>query len=170
MSRTQSNPNSIRNLRYWSKGESGNPGGRPRGFVSAIRRQTKDGQELVHFAVRVLRDEQAEMRDRCWACGFLADRGFGRPTQSVALDLHEPMIPVAEIEKAARFVREKLDLYAGDGQGRPIVATSRQSESTVPENGRPDGGDPSRPVVPDATDSPKSRLLRELLGNGDPNV
>jgi hypothetical protein len=156
MSRTQ-NPRSIQNLRYWSKGESGNPGGRPRGFVSEIRRQTKNGFELVSFALRVLRNEEAEMRDRAWACTYLTDRGFGKPTQAVELDLHEPTVPVRVIEEAAAFVRKKLDLYAEDGQ-------RGQSESTITENTRMNSGDQNRPV---AFESPAQQMRRELLG--DPN-
>jgi hypothetical protein len=64
-------------------GKSGNPGGQPRGLVTEIRHQTKDGHELVTFALRVLRNEKAEMRDRCWACTYLTDRGFGKPVQAI---------------------------------------------------------------------------------------
>jgi Family of unknown function (DUF5681) len=158
MSRTQ-NPRSLQNLRRWPKGESGNPGGRPRGFVTEIRRQTKNGFELVTFALRVLRNEEAEMRDRAWACTYLTDRGFGKPMQSLEVD-GPPMVPAFVLEDATKLFDERmhrLQAHAGDGH-------LQQSESTVPENGRPDGGDSTRPVVPDSTDSPKSRLLRELLG------
>lgn len=67
--------------RPFPKGVSGNPGGRPRGFVHAIREATNDGDELVQFMLSVLRGEVAgtRLRDRVEAATWLADRGFGRP-------------------------------------------------------------------------------------------
>jgi hypothetical protein len=158
MGRTQTHPNSIRNLRSWSKGESGNPGGRPRGFVTEIRRQTKNGFELVSFALRVLRNEEAEMRDRAWACTYLTDRGFGKPTQAVELE-GPAMIPASVLDDAAQLFdtrMQRLQAAAGDGQARP-------SESTVTQNPRMNSGDQHRPV-----DYPTmAQLRRELLGETD---
>jgi hypothetical protein len=158
MGRTQ-NPNSIRNLRSWAKGESGNPGGRPRGFVTEIRRQTKNGFELVTFALRVLRNEEAEMRDRAWACTYLTDRGFGKPTQ--ALELEGPaMIPAAVLEDAATLFDTRMQRLqaaaAGDGQARP-------SERTVTQNPRMNSGEQTRPVAYPTM----AQLRRELLGETD---
>jgi len=69
------------------KGQSGNPGGRPRGLVRAIRDQTREGDELVAFVMRVFRGEVegVRLRDRLEAATWLADRGFGKPTQGVEL-------------------------------------------------------------------------------------
>jgi hypothetical protein len=73
--------------RPFPKGHSGNPGGRPKGIVSAIRAQTCEGEELVAFVVRVFRGEVdgVRLRDRLEAATWLADRGFGKPTQGVEL-------------------------------------------------------------------------------------
>ena len=65
-------------------GRSGNPGGRPRGLVSTIREQTNDGEELAVFVLEVLRNKQARLTDRIAAATWLADRGFGRPSQTIA--------------------------------------------------------------------------------------
>jgi hypothetical protein len=55
--------------------------------VRAIREQTRDGDELVAFVVRVFRGEVegVKLRDRLEAATWLADRGFGKPTQGVEL-------------------------------------------------------------------------------------
>jgi len=73
--------------RPFPKGQSGNPGGRPRGLVRAIRDQTEEGDELVAFVMRVFRGEVegVRLRDRLEAATWLADRGFGKPTQGVEL-------------------------------------------------------------------------------------
>jgi Family of unknown function (DUF5681) len=163
MSRTQ-NPRSLENLRQWPKGESGNPGGRPRGFVTEIRRQTKNGFELVSFALRVLRNEEAEMRDRAWACTYLTDRGFGKPTQSLELD-GPAMVPAFVVDDAATLFDDRmhrLQAAAGDGHLGP-------SEGTVPENPRMTSGDPPRPVDYPATAQDQGSLHERLdrLMRGD---
>lgn len=78
--------------RGFQPGHSGNPGGRPRGFVAAIRDATNDGEELVTFVLKVFRGEsigtgkgaqRPRLADRLAAATWLADRGFGRPIQAV---------------------------------------------------------------------------------------
>ena len=66
-------------------GQSGNPGGRPKGLAARIRAQTNDGDDLVDLALSVLRDKEAGYRVRLEAATWLADRGFGRPVQETKL-------------------------------------------------------------------------------------
>lgn len=88
-------------LRF-GEGQPRNLGGRPKGLMQAVRAQTKDGKELVNFALDVLRgkslgkfkrklfDQETEVevfpetRDRLEALKWLSDRGFGKPVQEVA--------------------------------------------------------------------------------------
>ena len=64
-------------------GNTANPGGRPKGFGALIRAETRDGAELVAFALEVLRGQRrAPMRLRLQALAWLADRGWGSVTQS----------------------------------------------------------------------------------------
>jgi len=67
--------------RPFPKGVSGNPGGRPRGLVSRIRAETRDGEELLEFMVSVFRDEHAARRDRIEAAKWLG-RPWGKPQRS----------------------------------------------------------------------------------------
>ena len=59
----------------------------PLDHLDAIREQTCDGDDLVAFVVRVFRGEVegVRLRDRLEAATWLADRGFGKPTQGVEL-------------------------------------------------------------------------------------
>ncbi len=85
------------NLRPFKKGISGNPSGRPKSFGESIRRLTRDGEELVQLALKVLRgklsvkmfdkegnphDAEPSIKERLEAMKWLADRGWGK-----ALDL-----------------------------------------------------------------------------------
>ena len=87
--------------RPFQPGQSGNPGGRPRGLVAAIRAQTRDGEELVRFMLAVLRGRVpgSRLRDRMAAAEWLADRGFGRPVQAVgvAMDAMDDRTPLEVI-------------------------------------------------------------------------
>ena len=78
--------------RPFQPGQSGNPGGRPRGPVAAIRARTRDGEELVGFMLDVLRGRMpgTHLRDRMAAAEWLADRGFGRPVQAVGVAMTSP--------------------------------------------------------------------------------
>ena len=60
-------------------GESGNPGGRPKGLARRVREAVgRDGERLVTFHVEVMEDTEQKMADRLAAARWLAERGFGR--------------------------------------------------------------------------------------------
>jgi hypothetical protein len=71
-------------------------------LVRAIRDQTREGDELVAFVMRVFRGEieGVRLRDRLEAATWLADRGFGKPTQGVELAGKdgEPLLSLALVQ------------------------------------------------------------------------
>src|SRR3989304_9341963 len=69
----------------WRKGQSGNPGGQPKGLLTLIRSETKDGKEIAAYMLRVLRGQRegAKASDEIEAVKWLADRGWGRPAQTI---------------------------------------------------------------------------------------
>jgi hypothetical protein len=83
---------SAAHLIPWAKGQSGNPGGRPKGFAHRIQKTCgKDGRKLVKgwTAIAFGTDDDVKavfgevlkrtVEDRHKAMIELANRGFGRP-------------------------------------------------------------------------------------------
>jgi hypothetical protein len=64
-------------------GQSGNPSGRPKDILGPIvKKKTKDGVELVDRVLEIFRssgDDEIVIKAATW----LADRGWGKPAQSV---------------------------------------------------------------------------------------
>lgn len=97
-------------------GNSGNPGGRPVGLSGLIREATDEGSELVEFMLGLFRGEHGEdMRTRAVAATWLADRGFGKPTITPAVDddCQRCIATDAEMAKGSEEMRAKIDLMIG---------------------------------------------------------
>jgi hypothetical protein len=76
--------------RPFTRGVSGNPGGRPRAALDVqelARQHTPD-------AIKALVDALSSPRERVSAAVALLDRGWGRPTQHVAGDAEGPPVAV----------------------------------------------------------------------------
>ena len=79
----------------WLPGQTGNPGGRPKGLAEKVRGATRDGESLVRFFLavsagkvpdehgRAIKGKTVELRERIEAHKWLADRGYGKAVQPV---------------------------------------------------------------------------------------
>ena len=70
--------------RPFSKGVSGNPGGRPKvlGDVQELAREKSP--EAIETLSNIMRDEKAPPAARVAAANALLDRGYGKPTQPIS--------------------------------------------------------------------------------------
>lgn len=68
----------------WTKGISGNPGGKPKDTLGAFLREKKNLPEEIYNAVYPLLKSKSE-KVRIQACEFLRDTRDGKPPQSVEL-------------------------------------------------------------------------------------
>ena len=90
-------------------GISGNPGGRPKGLARRVRDLVgDDGTMIADYLVSVLRDDRERTRDRLEACRFLADRGWGKPTQAIAVEVGT-LVPELDPEFFANLSAQELD-------------------------------------------------------------
>jgi len=69
----------------WAKGQSGNPGGRPR-ILEAVRDIARESTTLAIETLRTIAaDNDAPHAARVSAASALLDRGWGRPMQGHAV-------------------------------------------------------------------------------------
>ena len=77
---TQNNPRPVpAQLTPWKPGQSGNPGGRPRGLSTYIREKTLEGHQLVDFLYNVMSGGEkvfCKMSDRLKAVEMLLGYGL----------------------------------------------------------------------------------------------
>ncbi len=76
----------------FAPGSSGNTSGRPRGAAGVARKileQTREGDELVEWALEVWRDTKRTHTERAAMHAWLADRALGRPSGNDSLTLRQ---------------------------------------------------------------------------------
>jgi uncharacterized protein (UPF0147 family) len=66
----------------WVKGQSGNPGGRPKEVADIRQLARQRGKEAIDTLYEIMRDKNAPANARQSAAVALLDRGYGRPEQS----------------------------------------------------------------------------------------
>ena len=67
----------------WAKGESGNPGGRPKGLGDIREIARAHTGEAIETLVKVMNKPEASASAQVAAAVALLDRGWGRPSQTI---------------------------------------------------------------------------------------
>ena len=84
----------------FAPGQSGNPGGRPKGKLADGRTLADLAREhtvvAVETLVEVMTDPEAPHAARVSASGHILDRGWGKPKQDIGLDASEDLLAIYE--------------------------------------------------------------------------
>jgi hypothetical protein len=131
------NPPVSQNLEPWKPGQSGNPGGRPKGLAKQVRELIGvDGLPLAEAMYDIAKDESEATRDRITAMQWLAERGWGKADQHIEVtgdDSRDRQIA----EAIDRFTGAVVQLASG---GRADIAATAANEGTDSPLGLPMGG------------------------------
>jgi hypothetical protein len=77
----------LRNLKPFKKGQSGNPGGKSKGYQEFAARARDMSVEGLEQLYRFARDKRLGVSLRILAWKTIMERGFGKAVQPVALGL-----------------------------------------------------------------------------------
>ena len=101
----------------WKKGQSGNPGGRPRAEIHVRDLAREHTAEALKVMVEVMRDKKAPATARLGAAQGLIDRAWGKPAQIIAGDAEGDPIRV-DAELSDRDLARRIAMILGQaGKG-----------------------------------------------------
>ena len=86
-------------------GQSGNPGGRPKGLARTVREVCGGSPRLAQVLLEIAENPKAHDRDRVAACRELLDRGWGKAPAFAAMEADDPL----ELSEIAREVQQIAD-------------------------------------------------------------
>lgn len=88
---TQQQPRRRGAGRPFQKGQSGNPGGRPKEAAEVKALAREHGAEAVAKLLQLMRSAEREETQRAAAIDLL-DRGYGRPTQAIEGEIRNAIV------------------------------------------------------------------------------
>lgn len=74
------------------KGQSGNPGGRPKDEFGVRELAKKHGPDAIKVLHSIMKDSEAPETARIQASVALLDRAYGKPTQLIGGDAENPIV------------------------------------------------------------------------------
>jgi hypothetical protein len=114
------------------KGQSGNPGGRPKGIAHLAREMVgDDGEKLVRFWAAVMDGDPLPngrvptVSESLAASKLLAERGWGKPAEFVPIEESDPLqLREDEVDRVVAVFDAKMDELARRRQAASDAATS----------------------------------------------
>lgn len=109
----------------WEKGQSGNPGGRPKALAEVIKLARDEGINSLRTLIE-LRDSETTppaVRESC--ANSILDRGFGKPSQNVINDPDAPDLS-DDVDRLRSLARKAALARIGEGldEGMPEQVSS----------------------------------------------
>src|SRR6266853_5819113 len=95
------------NLKAFKKGQSGNPGGRPRGYHEFAARARDMSMEGIEQLYTFAKDKRLGVPVRILAWKTIFERGFGKAVQPIALG---PAVEDEALVNARRLFKVELEL------------------------------------------------------------
>ena len=97
-------------------GQSGNPGGRPKGLAKTVRDACGGSPlRLAHVLLEIAEDPKAHNRDRVAATRELLDRGWGKAPAYASVQMDDPL----ELSDIAREIQTIADELAARREAKP---------------------------------------------------
>jgi hypothetical protein len=112
----------------FKKGQSGNPGGRPKVVAEVKELARAHTGEAIETLVSIMKNPKAAPAARVSAANSLLDRGYGKPPQHIRGEVATSY--VARLPKPAKSAEEWI-ASLGDVQNKPLFSgpTCRQDEN-----------------------------------------
>jgi hypothetical protein len=113
----------------WAKGQSGNPAGRPHMLTAIAPMARKHSAAAIKTLVEIA-EKGSPGSARVSAAVALLDRGFGRPAQSIELDLQLTKSLATMTLEELQQLRER---YAAVAITAPVTIEHDATETAQPE-------------------------------------
>lgn len=118
----------------FQKGQSGNPGGRPKRDAAINGAARKHAMRAIETAVAIMDDDTVAPKTRLAAASLILDRGYGKPAQTIDATISDERdirdLTTSELARRAGELTSRIDelaaRIAGTGTSPDEPADVRQ--------------------------------------------